>query len=220
MKYLVNRETKEHRILHGIDYPETGIWYIVDADDEGWIKWAGKSNKCPLPNDAKVSVRWNYSDKISSDLLAGDWSWNDSQLSFYRPILPAESNPALENTWDGIEKAAKVDVFTRLASAVAASESIPALIAEINAMLPEGYEVRGKAKPEAVTEDMSDWRNWKAGDVVIRDGIEAKWWTHLGKYTVHCVDKLTGVYDNDGEFRAFNGNNGGRFKFHSRPEAK
>lgn len=61
-----------------------------------------------------------------------------------RPILPAESKPSLEETWDRIEKAAKVDVFTRLAEAVAASESIPALIAEINAMLPEGYEVTRK----------------------------------------------------------------------------
>jgi len=50
----------------------------------------------------------------------------------------------LEETWHKINAEAKVDVFTRLASAVAASESIPALIAEINAMLPEGYEVTRK----------------------------------------------------------------------------
>ena len=50
----------------------------------------------------------------------------------------------LEETWEEIKAEAKVDVFTRLADAVASSESIPALIAEINAMLPEGYEVTRK----------------------------------------------------------------------------
>jgi hypothetical protein len=62
-------------------------------------------------------------------------------LTHYCPILPDESKPTLEDTWYAINEEAKVDVFTRLSEAVAASESIPALIADINSMLPEGYEV-------------------------------------------------------------------------------
>lgn len=144
MKYLVNRETKEHVLCATRPYPDSGVWRIVDADDEGWVEWRGKSYTCPLPADAKVEVRFTYDNKDAVDLPAGDLQWNDSQLTHYRPILPAKSKPTLEETWHGIENAAKVDVFTRLSAAVAASESIPALIAEINAMLPEGYEVTCK----------------------------------------------------------------------------
>ena len=49
-----------------------------------------------------------------------------------------------EETWDRINGRSKVDVFTRLFVAVAASDEIPSLIDEINAMLPEGYEVTRK----------------------------------------------------------------------------
>jgi hypothetical protein len=148
MKYLVNRETKEHR-LH--NYGEEhrlgsvhGQWSVVEADDEGWIKWYGKSKKCPLPAGAGVEVLFSYDDKAADHLLADGWCWKDEELTHYRPILPAESKPTLEIPWDLIDKAAKVEVFTRLSEAVAASAEIPALIAEINSMLPEGYEVTRK----------------------------------------------------------------------------
>ena len=144
MKYLVNRETKEHKVYSGTEFYDDEAWRVVDTDDGGWIKWYGKSNKCPLPADAKVEVRFIYDNGASFDLLAGDWQWNDSQLTHYRPILPAESTPTIEETWHKTKQEAKVDVFARLAEAVAASDSIPALIAEINAMLPEGYEVTRK----------------------------------------------------------------------------
>jgi hypothetical protein len=162
MKYLVNRETKEHKVYYGMELYDDEAWRVVDADDEGWIKWGGKSNKCPLPDDAKVSVRWNYSDKISSDLLAGDWSWNDSQLAFYRPILTDESKVDPENAWpdDGMPASVYIDVFRRFNAAVAASDSIPGLIAEINAMLPEGYEVREKAKPQAAGISIASQMAW------------------------------------------------------------
>ena len=55
-------------------------------------------------------------------------------------------------------------VFDRLKSAVAASESIPNLLAEINALLPDGYCVARCVEQPA--EDMSDWRNWKEGDIL------------------------------------------------------
>ena len=148
MKYLVNRETKEHR-LH--NYGEEhrlgsvhGQWSVVEADDEGWIEWRGKSKKCPLPAKARVEVLFSYDDKAADHLLAGTWSWKDEELTHYRPILPAESTPTPEAPWHENKEEAKVDVFTRLASAVISAEAIPILIAEINAMLPEGYEVTRK----------------------------------------------------------------------------
>ena len=66
-------------------------------------------------------------------------------------------------------------VFDRLKSAIAASESIPAIIAEIDALLPEGYFVSKTltdiqetiVAPLEPAEDMSDWRNWREGDVLV-----------------------------------------------------
>jgi len=141
MKYLVNRETKEHKVYSATEFYDDKAWRVVEADDEGWIKWDGKSKKRPLPADARVEVLFSYNNEAAGHLLASDWRWADEELTHYRPILPVESKPTLEIPWDLIEKAAKVEVFTRLVSAVAASESIPALIADINSMLPEGYEV-------------------------------------------------------------------------------
>ena len=40
MKYLVNRETKEHRVFAGkVQVSSLKDWRIVEADADGWIKW-------------------------------------------------------------------------------------------------------------------------------------------------------------------------------------
>lgn len=125
----------------------------------------------------------------------------------------------LEETWEEIKTEAKVDVFTRLAEAVAASESIPALVAEINAVLPEGYEVREKSRPEAESaEDMSDPKNWKRGDIVecVRD-----YYDQFSKGTLYAVDcpgeRITVDVDDCGDR---NGIGSHFFKFHSRQVTK
>lgn len=141
MKYLVNRETKKHVLCATGTYPDSGVWRIVEADDDGWIKW--NDGECPLPKTAKVDLKWKFGgDNFKAQ--ADGWNWEGSgtnRILFYRPVIKSKSKPALEEAWDVIERDAKVDVFTRLSSAVAASDEIPSLIAEINAMLPEGYEV-------------------------------------------------------------------------------
>ena len=144
MKYLVNRETKEHKDYSGTEFYDDEARRVVDADDDGWIKWNGKSKKCPLPAKAGVEVLSSYDDEAADHLLASGWSWKDEELTHYRPILPAESKDLFDETWKGIYARRKVDVFTRLASAVISAEAIPILIAEINDLLPEGYEVRRK----------------------------------------------------------------------------
>jgi len=172
MKYLVNRETKEHKILTDSMVWAHGDWRMVEADDEGWIKWQCKKNaECPLPAKSKVDLKWIYGEENFGVIAGKGWNWEgacNNGVAFYRPILPAESKPTLEETWHKIKQEAKVDVFTRLSEAVAASESIPALIAEINAILPEGYEVREKATPEAVNaqEELSEANDFRVGDFV------------------------------------------------------
>ena len=148
MKYLVNRETKEHYKQPGMMVPYGPVYDEVEADDEGWIKWDG--GECPLPDGTSYeSLCYRKNDvRCLNEAPRGCWEYiqalRDGCIKAYRPILPAENKPTLEDTWYAINEEAKVDVFTRLASAVAASDSIPALIAEINAMLPEGYEVTRK----------------------------------------------------------------------------
>lgn len=218
MKYLVNRETKEHIRYHeDCSVPLPG-WTVVEADDEGWIKWEAKSiSKCPLPDDAKVEVLFSYDKKPTSNLLAGDWSWNDKMITHYRPILPAESKP--DNNWlyqddSIITTSDSADVFTRLSAAVSASESIPALIAEINALLPDGYEVREKAKTEAVTDDVQEFRVDDRVECVNADGVEQ----HLSVGAVYRVSKImAGCIAVAGSDDAWLPD---RFKLYSRPVTK
>lgn len=131
MKYLVNRQTKEH-VHYESHLPIGTLWDVVEADDEGWIPWSG--GECPLPNDCAVWVKIN-NDEYGED-FAGVWNWSDYPPTAYRPIL---------ETAEKVEKQqytepTKVELlFDRLKSAVEAAESLPAIIAEIDALLPDGY---------------------------------------------------------------------------------
>lgn len=177
MKYLVNRETKEHLLIDenvlGKHYEH---WKIVEADSEGWIPCDGQSN--PLPSYAKCEVV-TFFDRLRIDRDSREsakWAWglpkhNEARIVAYRPILTEQSEPIrfsvkTESSGNIAEWVRGEDLFDRLRTAVEASSSIPALIAEINAMLPEGYEVAEKEKKVEPVEDMSDWRNWREGDVI------------------------------------------------------
>ena len=148
MKYLVNRETKEHYRQPGMMAPYGPVCDEVEADDEGWIKWDG--GECPLPDGTSYeSLCYRKNDvRCLNEAPRGCWEYiqalRDGCIKAYRPILPAESKDLFDETWKGLYARRKVDAFTRLSEDVAASAEIPALIAEINAMLPEGYEVTCK----------------------------------------------------------------------------
>jgi len=179
MKYLVNRETKEHRIASEqtveamTNHPAFNEgWQLVEANDEGWIGF--KSTKCPVPYGSKCDVVLENGDVVCVT-MPEDFKWGGKEAIYdvclYRPILSeaAENQPnkgafaASESAPCGIA-VSSLSAFDRLKSAVAASESIPGIIAEIAAMLPEGYcVVKSEAQP---AEDMSDWRNWREGDFV------------------------------------------------------
>ena len=149
MKYLVNRETKEHTIA-----PEWAIeelclingYILVEADDEGWIPWSG--GECPLPEQSMVAVKY-HGGRCESAVEAHCYDWNMVtsrvyNVAAYRPIL-SETSEKVENYTVGLPHSAfwktEQSVFDRLKSAIAASESIPGIIAEIDALLPEGYNV-------------------------------------------------------------------------------
>ena len=155
MKYLVNRETKEHIVFHAdisVPYPQ---WGIVEADSEGWIPWNG--GECPLPasNQAEVKLQDGKQGSFDSIPLMTHRSWQKwncgGDIVAYRPIL-AEKEEAQPKSMLGPDfdftstgkmpySAHSPSVFDRLKSAIAASASIPAIIAEIDALLPDGYHV-------------------------------------------------------------------------------
>ncbi len=143
MKYLVNKETKEHIVFHAdvsVPYPQ---WSIVEADSEGWITWEGGER--PLPDDCICDVKVQNGKRLLSH-TATTWDWGldigPGTITHYRPILATSDTeePRRYGT-TAASAGTQQSVFDRLKSAIAASESIPAIIAEINALLPEGYHV-------------------------------------------------------------------------------
>ena len=246
MKYLVNRETKEHQIAYEIAassmerYPGFAQdWKLVEAESEGWIPWEG--GECPLPDECKCQIELQDGERPLPE-PSRRWAWarniGEFTIAAYRPIL-SETAEKVENHCseavtkainDGIlrrfEEARTVkfekqsSVFDRLKSAIAASESIPAIIAEIDAMLPDGYCVVQSVQPPTLdlqpAEDMSDWKKWSTGDLLECVRPKQGYLTLKGHYTMAdreygcvCVDKDDsgdeGVFDHD------------RFRFHSRP---
>lgn len=247
MKYLVNRETKEHQIASEIvassmeRYPGFAQdWQLVEADDEGWIPWSG--GECPLPDECKCQIELQDGERpLPEPSRRWEWARNIGEFTIaaYRPILSEtaeKEEPRRHGRTIAYIPETPANVFDRLKSAIAASESIPAIIAEIDAMLPDGYCV---AKRNAVKdvhiegiggvtltaqpgEDMSDWRNWREGDLITYDGDTKvyHWWTEGRPYVVKTTIAGLSVVADDGEAYSIDGKRiarTSRFRFHSRP---
>lgn len=218
MKYLVNRETKEHQLatanwwFHGaMDYDE------VEADSEGWIPWGG--GECPLPDDCECEYRLVDGDSGVDSASNLYWSHDKPHvinITSYRPILTEQSVKADE--WEGYidaEEDGPQSVFTRLRTASEHAESIPSIIAEIDELLGPDYQVVRVEKVEATApqEDMSDWRNWKPGDIVIC--VNGKGWEN---FIAGASYHVTAEHDS-GRYieHIFIGSHIADFRFHSRP---
>lgn len=275
MKYLVNRETKEHRIyedaegkkhyLPAEEKPNNYHWMFVEADEEGWIKWEG--GECPLPENAAVSVKFAGC-SISARHPAGYWSWacrsGNGAIVAYRPILDKpdkefleacnnsagaqyaeDYNAAIDSVLErAIEEAAASEVrlptlLDRLKAAHEAAQRIPDLEAELREVLwAMGYDLvarspfvertdseSGAVDTEGGTEtpqDMSDWRNWESGDIVmLKEGVSNGIILEQGvSYEIVATDP-TGFWIRGGKADGL-GISGrvNDFRFHSRPEVK
>jgi hypothetical protein len=161
MKYLVNRETKEHVVYRGIVPSEN--WDIVEADEDGWIINHYDTN--PLPSGARLDVRYVSGQKIEGAWPADMVRWSDVKL--YRPILDkpdkefleacnnsagakyAESfNAAVDRVLErAIEEAAAAEgrlstLLERLRAAHEAAQRIPDIEAELRDVLGAmGYDL-------------------------------------------------------------------------------
>lgn len=217
MKYLVNRETKEHKVATPLaesiikGYPDfKDDWQLVEADDEGWIPWSG--GECPLPDECKCQIELQDGERHLPE-PSRRWAWErnigEFTIAAYRPIL---SETAEKEEKQLYTEPTKVELlFDRLKSAVAASESIPGIIAEIDALLPEGYCVAKRETQPA--EDMTDWRNWREGDWVVgKFGITSKVVTiESPQYDGYYAVKLSSI--GEGDYWAPHA----YLRFHSRP---
>lgn len=227
MKYLVNRETKEHKVATPLaesiikGYPDfKDDWQLVEADDEGWIPWSG--GECPLPDECKCQIELQDGERHLPE-PSRRWAWErnigEFTIAAYRPILSEtaeKEEPRRPGRTIAYIPETPENVFDRLKSAIAASESIPGIIAEIDALLPDGYSVQRCPKEAEPAEDMSDWRNWSTGDLLECVRPKQGYLTLKGHYTMAdreygyvCVDK-----DDSGEEGRFDRD---RFRFHSRP---
>jgi hypothetical protein len=227
MKYLVNRETKEH-ITWPENVPATGImWRTVEADAEGWIKWDG--GECPLPDDCLCHynmVNGSWPRTCAARFLRWDRAGSEGDIIAYRPIL---DNPVVKESLtapapDYDPRSVSFNLLKRLEAAHEAAQSIPELEAELREVLGSmGYDLVARnpfVEPESATEtpqDMSDWRNWRDGDYLMcitgsitgfKDGNCYQIETYMGHL---CVP------DDDDDKRSLDSNHY-RFRFHSRPE--
>lgn len=235
MKYLVNRETKEHKIANdtAIEVMERyqDFWEdfeLVEADSEGWIPWSG--GECPLPDnhDYTVKTKCGLAPEIQHHPQSNWWG-NDGPIIAYKPILTKQSEPEtvetifddeseMETIWRYVEDNAKHDVFHRLHAASSAAASIPSIIAEIDELLGPDYQVVRVEKVEATApqEDMGDWRNWKPGDRIVCDLWNGTMFKQGEVYEIDndCLVE-TEEYDFRSKIENFIGL--GKFRFHSRP---
>lgn len=233
MRYLVNRETKEHRIDRCPEALPAEDWYRIEADSEGWIPHTG--NECPLPDD--VDCQWKSGEEHTSKTVrAGSVRWSvgraNRNITHYKPILE-QAEKVQEPVTDAarkeraaellhIESASKrMMLLDRLKAAHEAAQQIPDLEAELREVLGSmGYDLVARS-PFFETEetaqnpqDMSDWRNWREGDLV--RCLDSFGWG--GRFLVGKIYKVERLKP-DGLIIAGQeiGRNVGDFRFHSRP---
>lgn len=120
MKYLVNRETKEHRVYvpnyHDLFDAE---WHIVEADADGWIPWSG--GECPLPDDAPYETKsraWRKGRLIArmDEPQTNYWA-PDGDITAYRPILSETAEKVENHCSEAVTKAINDGILRRFEEA-------------------------------------------------------------------------------------------------------
>jgi hypothetical protein len=167
MKYLINKETKEHFIF-GADAPlpmPIKNWAVLEADSEGWIPHTG--DVCPLPDDVKCEVKneagvqWDGLSPVGRVLISYNFYW--PAVSAYRPILTepekvqeTEELRLLECSEIGTIKiqdtASTFNLLDRLKWTHEHAQQIPDLEKELREVLGSMGYTLGKLSPFVETE--------------------------------------------------------------------
>ena len=89
MKYLVNKQTKEHTLLSGDGGRYSDLYFdVVEADADGWIPWSGE--ECPLPDECKCQIELQDGERpLPEPSRRWEWARNIGEFTIaaYRPIL-------------------------------------------------------------------------------------------------------------------------------------
>lgn len=222
----------------------------MSKNAEGWVRHRG--GKCPVEAGVEVSTRHRdgkivevhhmtaYADASAASLKCV-WSHknDDDDIMAYRLHKPAEQVEACSKP-DPRDSAKRDSDYVcwmrdRITEIDATTQALTTERAElVQKLASEGFALIGRINDlltEAAQkhEDMSDWRNWKVGDVVRYEGLpdfHSRYFTIGNLYEIKVVeagDDCKNIYnpvifkaDDSGE------ENGWRpelFKFHSRPSA-
>jgi hypothetical protein len=245
MKYIIKRDTKEHQAVDDAwQLYDKDNYYIVQADSEGWIEYTG--TVCPLPGDDMCEVLYADGQLVTFN-KSKNVLWGRYVCMKYRPILeqaeptpaqiePKESICELFRALDAAHKAAAQipEIMAKIKTEIeqyghtvvplnpfAGAESHccgnPAQCWEPCGHL--GKDEKFVAVAVEPAEDMTDWRNWREGDLLtcIKNGSGI---TVGHNYELLKIDsqgdpeiKRNNFGETDGYFRE-------HFRFHSRPKGE
>lgn len=93
--YAVNVVTQEHRLMDSVNGPLAQDEFVVEGDENGWIMNISGAN--PLPKGTPHQV-------IIEDDEPQSWTWDDSYITHYRPILDNGTGKQEHDSgwdWDG-----------------------------------------------------------------------------------------------------------------------
>lgn len=207
----------------------------MSKNSEGWIRHRG--GKCPVEDGAKVDYRMRNNRKgcgERAELL--DWGRDEEcpasdimDCRLHKPVEQVEacSKPELQiNMQDGYGEIYNAQAIEhgplqwrdRIAEIDATTQALTTERAELVQKLAcEGFALIGRVVEPV--EDMSDWRNWKVGDLVEYTGENDSTFYIAGvQYTVESIAH---------DFLYLDDESGGHhkwthckdFKWHSRPSA-
>jgi hypothetical protein len=96
MLYLINKHTKEHKVLTADSMWSHSDWEVAQADQNGWIAHDG--GECPLPNESRCDVKMKGfdSDYKNVQVKGSDWDLPVAMrraITHYRPILTVYTPP-------------------------------------------------------------------------------------------------------------------------------
>lgn len=205
----------------------------MSKNADGWIRHrAGR--KCPVEEGVRVDYRMRSKKEAygeRAELL--DWGLDNecpaSDIMAYRLHKPAEQVEACSKP-DPRDSAKRDSDYVcwmrdRITEIDATTQALTTERANlVQKLASEGFALIGRVVEPV--EDMSDWRNWKVGDLL--EMVKAGEWEEMtnGKLYKFAVPENRdnfAVIDDDGELRSFsiglNNSVSCDFKWHSRPSA-
>jgi hypothetical protein len=219
-----------------------GVEDMSKPNKDGWIRHRG--GKCPVDAGVKIEIRDRDGDIYEYNGIDLRWSHIGSggDIMAYRIHKPAEQpaiDPAVVDNVQAFNERAELrddskvllgaqplkwrDRITEIDGIVEELEE--ERVALVQRLEGEGFRLIERAVQPA--EDMSDWRNWKAGDqvkVILANDCIGLWIDRV--VTVRSVEPanyggsmpVSVFYDDDWNFpEAHDGSDRCVFQFHSRP---